>query len=111
MASMPLEMSRFAVLASTVASRAEESVAFSANVAVSASDTGALKASMPNASTSCALPPAEAMPKPMHPASTMDAHPTAAIFATMLDFRCLYRLSVKPWLPFNEQRTTRPPKR
>ena len=88
-ASMPCEMSRDAVLVSTVDSRVEPSDTL-AKSAESAMATFASAPPMPKESISCTAPlPAEANPKPMHPVSTHDAQPTAIILAARFDFFCI----------------------
>ena len=86
---MPCEMSRDAVLVSTVDSRVEPSDTL-AKSAESAMATFASAPPMPKESISCTAPlPAEANPKPMHPVSTHDAQPTAIILAARFDFFCI----------------------
>ena len=105
MASMPCEMSRDAVLVSTVVSRGEaaasEVTAEKSADCVAVAAALVLDASMPNESISCAAPlPAEANPKPMHPVSTQDAQPTARIFAARFDFFCMKRFLAKTSVTF-----------
>ena len=86
---VPCEMSRDAVLVSTVDSRVEPSDTL-AKSAESAMATFASAPPMPKESISCTAPlPAEANPKPMHPVSTHDAQPTAIILAARFDFFCI----------------------
>ena len=80
---MPEDMSRCAVLVSTLSSRAKSEDA----VDVSAEDASkrgvSLVTDRPNVEASDALPPADAMPKPMPPTSNNEAHPTATAHAAM----------------------------